>query len=432
MAETAASEEAGVVEGGPRESERGERRGIFSGRLGGALIRLLELGADAGDSTELRHRKELLVGISLMVLPAGLIWGSLYWAFGEHVAALFPWGYDVASVLCLAVFARTRSLRFLRFAELGLILVVPALLCVALGGLAASSGVILWSLLAPLGAVVFDRPSRAWAWFLAFVVLLVVTIPLAESRPEAGLPDNVVLAFAALNIAAVSLVAFTLLLTFARQREAAQGRVESLLLNILPDEIAQRLQVRPEPIADHFENASILFADVVDFTPLSGRLEPRELVDLLDRLFTSFDELVDRYRVEKIKTIGDCYMVAAGVPRPRPDHAHALVRLALEMRECAKACLPVRGADDLRLRIGVSSGPVVAGVIGRRRFLYDLWGDTVNMASRMESHGTPDTIQITRSTWELVREDFVTERRGLVEVKGKGEVETWYLVGPRA
>jgi guanylate cyclase len=150
------------------------------------------------------------------------------------------------------------------------------------------------------------------------------------------------------------------------------------------------------------------------------------VVGLLDRLFTAFDELVDRYDVEKIKTIGDCYMVAAGVPRPRPDHAQALAALALEMKECAHTCLP---DSDLQLRIGISSGPVVAGVIGRRRFLYDLWGDTVNMASRMESHGTSDQIQITRPTWELVRDDFATEPLGLVEVKGKGAVETWRLVG---
>jgi guanylate cyclase len=219
--------------------------------------------------------------------------------------------------------------------------------------------------------------------------------------------------------------------TFARGRETAQARVEALLLNVLPADIAQRLQSDPNSIADHFDDASILFADVVDFTPLSSRLDAREVVGLLDRLFTSFDELVDRHDVEKIKTIGDCYMVAAGVPRQRPDHAHALAGLAFEMRECAKTCLPEGTEHDLRLRIGISSGPVVAGVIGRRRFLYDLWGDTVNMASRMESHGTPDAIQITRSTWELLRDDFVAEPLGLVDVKGKGAVETWRLAGPR-
>jgi adenylate cyclase len=223
-----------------------------------------------------------------------------------------------------------------------------------------------------------------------------------------------------------------LLVTFARGRETAQARVEALLLNVLPAEVAQRLQSDPNSIADHFDEASILFADVVDFTPLSSRLDARAVVQLLDRLFTSFDELVDRHDVEKIKTIGDCYMVAAGVPTQRRDHAQALAGLALEMRECAKTCLPEGNEHDLRLRIGISSGPVVAGVIGRRRFLYDLWGDTVNMASRMESHGSPDVIQITRPTWELLRDDFVTEPLGLVDVKGKGTVETWRLVGPRA
>ncbi|MGH3112960.1 MAG: adenylate/guanylate cyclase domain-containing protein, partial [Gaiellaceae bacterium] len=203
------------------------------------------------------------------------------------------------------------------------------------------------------------------------------------------------------------------------------------LSNILPDEIARRLQDEPQAIAEHFVAASILFADVVDFTPMSSRLDAREVVDVLDRLFTSFDEVADRHGVEKIKTIGDCYMVAAGVSRQRPDHAHALAELALELRECAKDCLPEGSEHDLRLRIGISSGPVVAGVIGRRRFLYDLWGDTVNMASRMESHGTPDCIQITRSTWELLRNDFVAEPLGHVDVKGKGAVETWRLVGPR-
>ncbi|HEX6759845.1 MAG TPA: adenylate/guanylate cyclase domain-containing protein [Propionibacteriaceae bacterium] len=245
-------------------------------------------------------------------------------------------------------------------------------------------------------------------------------------RPDgANLPDAFVRTFDVLNIVAVSLVAMLLLITFARGRDTAQARVEALLLNILPAEVAQRLQAEPYTIADHFDDASILFADVVDFTPLASRLDAREVVGMLDRLFTTFDELVDRYEVEKIKTIGDCYMAAAGVPRPRSDHAHALADLALEMKDCARTCLP---ESDLRLRIGISSGPVVAGVIGRRRFLYDLWGDTVNMASRMESHGISDEIQITRPTWELLGDDFVTEPMGLVDVKGKGEVETWRLV----
>jgi adenylate cyclase len=389
------------------------------------------MGADPRDTADERFRKRLLVGVALIILPAGLVWGCLYWVVGEHGVALTPWGYVTGSAISLAVFARTRSFAFLRTAQLLLILVAPALGMVMIGGLDESSSVILWSLLAPLGAVAFDRPSRAWPWFAAFVATILLALVLSEVvRPDgADLPEAFVRTFDVLNIVVVALVAMLLLVTFARGRDTAQARVEALLLNVLPAEIAQRLQSDPNSIADHFDDASILFADVVDFTPLANRLDAREVVGLLDRLFTSFDELVDRYEVEKIKTIGDCYMVAAGVPRQRPDHAHALAGLALEMRACAKSCLPDTD-HDLRLRIGISSGPVVAGVIGRRRFLYDLWGDTVNMASRMESHGTPDEIQITRSTWQLVRDDFVTKPIGLVDVKGKGEVETWRLVGP--
>ena len=404
------------------------------GRLREFVERALAIGADPGDSTDERFRKRLLVGVALIIIPFGVVWGCLYWVVGEHAVALTPWAYVSGSIISLVVFARTRNFAFLRAAQLVLILVVPALGMIMLGGIAESSAVILWSLLAPLGAVAFDRPDRAWPWFAAFVATIGIALVLSEVvRPVgADLPSGFVRTFDALNIVAVSFVAMLLLVTFARGRESAQARVEALLLNILPDEVAQRLQSDPGTIADHFDEASVLFADVVDFTPLSSRLDAREVVGLLDRLFGTFDELVDRYEVEKIKTIGDCYMVAAGVPRHRVDHAQALAHLALEMRACAATCLPDENGHELRLRIGISSGPVVAGVIGRRRFLYDPWGDTVNMASRMESHGVPDSIHITRSTLDLLGDAFVTEPRGLVDVKGKGEVETWILLGAKA
>jgi guanylate cyclase len=394
--------------------------------------RAVSIGADPRDTADERFRKRLLVAIALVILPISFIWGCFYWAVGEHGVALTPWAYMTGSAISIAVFARTRNFAFLRTAQQVLILVAPAAGTIMLGGLDEASGVLLWCLFAPLGAVAFDRPERAWPWFAAFVVTVVVSLVLAEVvRPDgADLPEAFLATFDVLNIVVVSAVALVLLVTFARGRDTAQARVETLLLNVLPEEIAQRLQSDPNAIADHFDDASILFADVVDFTPLSARLDAREVVALLDRLFTSFDELVDRHGVEKIKTIGDAYMAAAGVPSEHPNHAHALARLAFEMRECAKTCLPEGDGHDLRLRIGISSGPVVAGVIGRRRFLYDLWGDTVNMASRMESHGRPDEIQITRSTWELLRDDFETEPIGLVDVKGKGPVETWRLIGP--
>ena len=183
-------------------------------------------------------------------------------------------------------------------------------------------------------------------------------------------------------------------------------------------------------IADHFDATTILFADVVDFTPLSEQLPPAEVVGMLDRLFSRFDALVERHGLEKVKTVGDCYMAAAGVPNPCPDHARMAALLALDMRDVV-ATSAVAAWPGLEVRIGMNSGPVVGGVIGTKRFLYDLWGDAVNTASRMESQGTPGEIQMTRATYELLKGEFVCTLRGTIPIKGKGQMETWYLVGPR-
>ena len=397
-----------------------------------AIAFIARIGADPADPVDLRLRKALLVTVALMVLPASVIWGALYWVAGERTAALLPWSYLVGSLLSLAAFHLTRSFALLRRAQLLLILAVPCVLAIELGGLAASGGVILWSLLAPLGAVTFDSPRRAWRWFVAFLVLLAAVTPLsALVGPEpAMLPEGLLLSFLFMNVGAVSLIAFVLLATFARQREDAQQKADGLLLNILPPEIAELLKADSRQIAEQFDGASVLFADVVDFTPLSARMSAPDVVGLLDRLFTDFDGLVDRYGLEKIKTIGDAYMVASGVPRRRPDHAQALAAMALEMLELVTTHRRDDGAA-IELRIGINSGPVVAGVIGRRKFIYDLWGDAVNTASRMESHGTAGQVQIAEGAYELLKDEFVCEPRGLVEVKGKGAIRTWYLVGPK-
>ena len=284
---------------------------------------------------------------------------------------------------------------------------------------------------------VFLEVRRAIRWFVAFVLVFLLTGVAGEVLiRDTEFPIWFTSTMLALNIIGAGAVAFTLLATFAKQRNAAlaalrieQEKSELLLMNILPRSIAERLKAASETIADHFDSASILFADVVDFTPLAQRLQPAEVVGILDQLFSHFDTLVERHGLEKIKTIGDCYMAAAGVPDPSPDHARRAALLALDMRE-ALATSAV--GEGLELRIGINSGPVIAGVIGSKRFLYDLWGDAVNTASRMESQSTPGEIQITRATYELLKDEFVCTRRGTILVKGKGEMETWYLVGPRS
>jgi len=397
------------------------------------------IGADPRDSEDVRLHKSMLVMSTVMFLLAGLLWGLLYFALGETTAGWIPFGYGLFSLLSLIVFAVTGRYHFFRFSQLVLILVLPFLLMAALGGFVNGSVVVLWALIAPMGALVFDEPGRAPAWFVSYLGLVILSGFLGPYiRQSNQLSPQQVQFFFVLNTAGVSSFAFILLYTFVRQRNALlalvrieQGKSENLLLNILPKEIAAILKNEERTIADHFPGASILFADMVGFTPMTAAMAPVDMLNLLNDVFSFFDSLVDKYGLEKIRTIGDSYMVAAGVPRPRPDHAQALARMALEMRTYVltnPACVE----RQINFRIGINSGPVVAGVIGRKKFIYDLWGDAVNTASRMESHGTPGCIQITRETYELLKGEFVCEPRGTITVKGKGEMATWYLVGERA
>ncbi len=206
-----------------------------------------------------------------------------------------------------------------------------------------------------------------------------------------------------------------------------QEQSERLLLNILPEAIAQRLKQESGSIADCFEDVTVLFADIVGFTQLSSRLSAPELVRLLNQIFSTFDQLAEKHGLEKIKTIGDAYMVVGGLPEPRDDHAEAIAEMALDMQE-AIANFRRQLGEPLNIRIGINTGPVVAGVIGLKKFIYDLWGDTVNTASRMESHGKEGCIQVTAETYQRLQEKYVFESRGLIRVKGKGEMSAYLLI----
>jgi adenylate cyclase len=234
---------------------------------------------------------------------------------------------------------------------------------------------------------------------------------------------------AAFNVIATGVVTMALMIYFIRQRDRFQRRSDDLLHAILPDQIAAQLKDEPGTIADDVPSASVLFADVVDFTAMSVTMSPAELVEMLDELFTVFDGFVAELGLEKIKTIGDAYMVASGVPVPRDDHADAIADLALRIRD--HVATTTFGGRKLHMRVGIASGPVTAGIIGTDKFAYDLWGDTVNMASRMESSGLPGEIQLAPSTYELLRDRYGCERRGPVQVKGKAEMMTYLLLGRR-
>jgi guanylate cyclase len=402
------------------------------------LAYLASVGADPQDDADTRADKALLVLISVLILPVALLWAAFYLSFGSPVGWV-PLGYSAVLLASIVVFSRTRDFAtFLRVGQFA-ILLAPTLSMIPLGGFLDSGGVGLWGILAPLAALVFSDVRSAVRWYSAYVVVFLGSGIAGElwGGVSPAVPRWFTTTMLGLNVTVCGTIVFTLLAVFARQRRDAlaalreeQAKAESLLLNILPRSIADRLKAETRTIADHVDSASILFADVVDFTPLAERLPPTEVVGVLDRLFSHFDELAERYGLEKIKTIGDCYMVAAGVPAPRSDHAHALALMALDLQAAMHSVDEV-GQLGLELRIGINSGPVVAGVIGRKRFLYDLWGDAVNTASRMESHGTSGRIQITRATKELLEDEFVCEPRGTISLKGKGETDVWYLVGRR-
>lgn len=393
------------------------------------------VGRQDADATDVALQTSLLIASTLMMGTLAIFWGALYFVQGEPLAAAIPWGYTAICCGSLLIFRVTRRYRLFRFSQLLFSLLLPFLLMLALGGFADGSAVILWSLSSPLGALLFAGPRQAVGWFLGFLGLIAISL-LAEPFVATGnnLGDAAKLAFLVMNVLGVSLVVFVLTLYFVRQKNRTldllaleQRRAERLLLNVLPRDIAATLKQGEQTIAERHEAVTVMFADIVGFTQLSASLSAIELTALLNRLFSRFDEMVVARGLEKIRTIGDAYMVASGVPQPRPDHARAVADLALEM-------LTFTSADDhhgraVALRIGIASGPVTAGVIGHLKFCYDVWGDTVNVASRMATQGQANRIQLTQGTRSLLAGTHRCVPRGMIEVKGKGAMETWFLEG---
>ena len=394
---------------------------------------IAHIGADPSDNDDTRLKKTLLVFSSLMMASLAVAWGLIYVAFGAYLAGAIPLSYAALSFLSIFVLARTRRYRFFRSSQLLLPLLLPFFLMLALGGFVNSSGVVLWSITSPLGALVFAERRLAIRWFYAFLALLVLGAILDSFvSTTSRLPAIMILIFFVMNIGCTSTVAFVLLQYFVSQKDTTlnllhmeKAKSETLLLNILPQKVADILKNESRTIAEKYDQVTVLFADIVNFTQMSALMTPVELVELLNDVFSYFDKMVQKHQLEKIKTIGDCYMVAAGIPQSRADHAQALTRMALEVRNYFRQHR-FRG-QTLALRIGINSGTAVAGVIGHMKFAYDLWGDAVNTASRMESHGVEGQIQITRATYELIKDDYICEPQGNVKVKGKGEMEVWHV-----
>ena len=407
-------------------------------RLSHAVVWLASLGIAPEDSPDLRLRKATLTLANALMATMAIVWVATYWSLGMWRSGAIPFAYQLASIATLIAFARTHRFAPYRTAQLAMMLLLPLLLQASIGGFEQSSVVALWAVTAPLGALMFVGLRRAAPWFYAFVAGIVL-LGVFDSRltGEGHVPQGVVITFFVLNVLGVSTTMYLLLRYFIGERERTQTaleveqeRSERLLLNVLPEPIAERLKEGPGVIADTFDEVTVLFADIVGFTQFADQRSAVEVVDVLNEVFSVFDDLADRHGLEKIKTIGDAYMVVAGIPFPREDHAAAIAEMALAMRP-AIAHLSEWHAVELAIRIGIDCGPAVAGVIGRRKFSYDVWGSTVNIASRMESHGVPGEIQVTERVRERLRDRFELRERGVIDVKGLGPTRTYLLVGRR-
>ena len=396
------------------------------------LSRVVLLGVSEDHNEQRRLQTATTTLISMLVCAVTPIWVLTYLAIDRPLAAAIPGFYFVISVGMLAWLAWKRHLPGFVPLQLSLFAALPVALQWSLGGFVNGSTVALWSFSAPLLALVVYGTRPALWWFTIFVLSIIVSVAFEPALSDAiePPPRGVQLSFFALNLLFPTLTVLSVLVYFVRQRDAANARTDELLGHILPRSIIERLKGGEAQIADRHENATVLFADIVGFIAFSDVTPPERVVSLLSRAFVELDRLTARHGLEKIKTLGDGYLAVAGVTSPRPDHAIAATAMALEVEPVLVASLK----DDwpaVRMRVGLATGPVMAGVIGDERFSFDVWGDTVNTASRMSTVAAPGAVQVTEETRAAIEHHYLVKRREAVEVKGKGLMTTYVVVGSR-
>ncbi len=410
--------------------------------------RISSAGIQPTDDEDLRLQKSLLIFATGLICFASMFWLFLYRQLGPQISTTIPFLFQLLLVGNLVVYLKTFNFDVFRQTQLGMFLFMPFVAQWSMGNFITSSGISLWALLAPIGAVLFIGAREALAWFFAYIFLTVLSgcfdyyLADTAATSQVKIDTSTTVFFFALNFAAISTIVFLLLRYSAMEKQNAQYRMqeahhllqleqdrsERLLLNILPGPIAERLKSSTQVIADGFSDVSVMFVDIVNFTRIAGGLSPQQVFAMLNRIFSSFDELAEKYGLEKIKTIGDAYMVAGGLNDQRPDFTEALVDLALEMRDLLQRDFHI---NDMRLkvRIGIGTGPVVAGVVGKKKFIYDLWGDTVNLASRVTSEGVPGLVQVDEATYRKLYHSFTFQQPQTIHLKGKGDTTVYRVVG---
>jgi adenylate cyclase len=422
-------------------------RAVISGRIPGRglIARLGAAAIDESDSEELRLRKTLLMFASGLMNMAAILWLLIYWWMGLKLPTSVPLGFQVVSAAVLLIYLRTRNFDFFRVAQLSLFLFFPFVIQWSIGSFVSSSGIALLALLAPVGAMVCYGPRESIPWFIAYVVLTALSgafdFFLAKGD-DYGIPMKTVAVFFVMNFTIISTMVYLLLRHFVQERDRFEGQLaeqhdlvraereksETLLLSILPAHVAERLKHQPGTIADGFADVSVMFADVVNFTRLAEELTPNQVVSFLDEVFTRFDRLTEQHGLDKIKTIGDAYMVVGGLAENRLNYADHVADMALEMIELTRSDPQMRRLG-VQLHIGIATGPAIAGVIGATRFIYDLWGDTVNLASRLTSEAEPGSILVDRTTFRRLGHRYSCEAPQDIEIKGKGSTTTYRLSG---
>ena len=410
--------------------------------------RLRTAGIAPGDSEELRLNKSLLMLATGLVSLTTMLWVGIYTLLGPQFSTTLPLTFQLLLAGNMLLYIRTGNFEFFRVSQLGLLLFLPFVAQWTAGNFISSSGVILWGLLAPIGAILCIGVSQSVGWFIAWVFLTAITgamdYYLADPlfTAKSSVPLRTSLVFFALNFIAVASIIYMLLRFSIEQKrkildsleeahkqvQIAQEASEKLLLNILPGAVAERLKSSDQTIADGFADVTVMFADIVNFTQVAANMSPSQVFSMLNRIFSAFDELAEQFGLEKIKTIGDAYMVAGGLNDDLTDYSAVIVDMAIAMRDLLRRDFIVN-TSHLEIRIGIGTGPIVAGVVGKKKFIYDLWGDTVNIASRITSEGVPGMIQCDTTTYHRLAGSFDFHEPQTIYLKGKGNMTVYRIIG---
>ena len=405
-------------------------------------------------SAEQKLSAEMLLFTTGFMMCATMLWLAIYWSMGYKYSMAIPFAFQACSIVTMGLYWKFRRLQAFALLQLGLILFTPFAMQWSIGNFVNSSGVSLWGLLAPVGAVTVLGTRDSVPWFFAWLFMTVLAgafdFMLApeiagQMRVAANYVDlKTVSLFFVLNFACISAMIYALLWYFASEKNnlralvdrsfdelhAEKERSEKLLLNILPPAIAERLKHNETNIAQGHADVTVLFADIVGFTRMTEEMSPGETVKVLNDIFSIFDELADKHGVEKIKTIGDAYMAAGGLEGGAQVHyCDAVANMALDMIRSV-AAYRERTGERLQIRVGVGTGPVVAGVIGKKKFIYDMWGDTVNVAFRMAAEAPAGRVQVDPTTHRRLYNRYRFGEPFDMEIKGKGRMHVYHLIGP--